>query len=120
VRPRKRDRTARAGADVASRIDRELLTQRQRDEGLILATSEEREDATEERESESHCGPHRALDSARVPERKGRLNLIGLWVYPSRTSERIWTKREQNQLGRIMRTDNRRVGGEYTSVENPA
>jgi hypothetical protein len=64
---------------MASRIDRELLTQRQL-AGPILATSGERQDATEEQEHESRSGPHRALDSAQVAEREGRLNLFGLRV----------------------------------------
>jgi hypothetical protein len=62
---------------MASRIDRELLTQRQL-AGPILATSGERQDATEEQEHESRS--HRALDSAQVAEREGRLNLFGLRV----------------------------------------
>ena len=55
---------------MASRVDRELLAQRELDESLILATSEERKDASEGRERESRCGPHRACDSACVPGAK--------------------------------------------------
>jgi hypothetical protein len=52
---------------MASRVDLELLAQRELDERLILATSEEREDATEDRERDGRYGPHGAWDSARVP-----------------------------------------------------
>jgi hypothetical protein len=43
-----------------ARVDRELLAQRQLDEGLIPATSEERVEGPEDRERESRSGPHRA------------------------------------------------------------
>jgi hypothetical protein len=52
-------------------VDRELLSQCQLDDRLILATPEEREDATEDRERETRCSRHRAPDSARFPGAKG-------------------------------------------------
>ena len=56
------------GPAMASSVDLELLTQRELDEGLILATSEEREDASEDRDRERRCRPHRVSDSARGRE----------------------------------------------------
>src|SRR5262245_46918895 len=41
------------------------------DDGLVPTAPEECEDAPEDRERQSRCGPHRASDSARVPASKG-------------------------------------------------
>ena len=60
---------------MVSRIDLELLAQGKLDEGLILATSEECEDAAKDRERESRCGPHRGRilveSSARLKTESG-------------------------------------------------
>jgi len=47
------------GPALAPSVDLELLAQRELDEGLIMATPEERKEAPEDRERESRCGPHR-------------------------------------------------------------
>jgi hypothetical protein len=44
---------------LALSVDLELLAERKLDERLIPATSEESQEATEDRECESRCGPHR-------------------------------------------------------------
>jgi hypothetical protein len=44
---------------VAPRINLELLAQRELEESLITATSEESQNATEDRERERRGGPHR-------------------------------------------------------------
>jgi hypothetical protein len=56
---------------VSMRIDRELLSKGELDEGLVLATPEQGEDAAEDCDRERCCGRHRASDSARVPAGKG-------------------------------------------------
>jgi len=43
------------------RVHRELLAKCDLDDGLILATPEERDDAPENRDRKSCCRPHRAL-----------------------------------------------------------
>jgi hypothetical protein len=40
-------------------VDRELLSERKLDDGLVLATPEEGEEATEDGEEQNDHGPHR-------------------------------------------------------------
>jgi hypothetical protein len=47
-------------------VDRELLAKRELDDGLVLATPEQGEDAPEDRDRERRCGRHRESDPARV------------------------------------------------------
>jgi hypothetical protein len=62
-------------------VDRELLSQCQLDDRLILSASEEREDATEDRDRESRC---RHIEVRFWPSRRheGRLNLVSERPYP--------------------------------------
>jgi hypothetical protein len=84
-------------------VDRELLSKRELDDGLLLATTKESEDAPEDRDRESRCRPHRApilLESAM----RGEAESDSGSDLPSEDDRHIWEKREQNQRGRIMRT----------------
>jgi hypothetical protein len=51
-------------------VDLELLAQRKLHEGLILSTSEEREEATEDRDRENRCGPTSRFDFRQVDDTK--------------------------------------------------
>ena len=51
---------------LGPRVDLELLSERELDEGLILAASQQREEAADECEEEDGQSPHDWPDSAHV------------------------------------------------------
>jgi len=59
---------------VSMGVDRELLTKCELDDGLVLATPEQAEDAAEDHDRERSRGPHRIGFCPR-PGREGSLNL---------------------------------------------
>jgi hypothetical protein len=91
-------------------VDRELLSQRQLDDRLILSASEEREDATEDRDREESLPPTsrvRFWPSRRHEQAESRL---GAALPLVDDGDHPWRKHEQNQRGRILRTHRRDPG----------
>ena len=80
-------------------VDRELLSQCQLDDRLILSASEEREDATEDRDRESGCRPHRGSILAESATRRQAESRLGAALPLVDDGDHPWRKHEQNQRG---------------------
>jgi hypothetical protein len=92
--------------------DRELLAQRELDDGLVLAAPEQSEDAPKDRDRESRYGPHRSrilLESR--PRREPESGLTLRLPFNDECGHRR-EKPEQNQLGRILITHTSRISDE--------
>jgi len=84
---------------VSIGIDGKLLSKCDLDKRLIPATSEEREDAPEDRDRKSCCRPHRALILLEFEAQKHPELILAGRAHPS------MVKAERNQCGRIFSTD---------------
>ena len=91
---------------MASRIDRKLLAQGQLHEGLVLATSDEREEAPDRSRARESLRPTSRAGFWSNLDRAGSPDLTSSCDYALRTSASTNEKSQQNQRRRIVRTDN--------------
>jgi hypothetical protein len=86
-------------------VDSELLSKCELDQGLLLATPEEGEDATQDRDRERRCRPHARPILLESPMRRQAESDLASGLPSEDERDRDAEKRERYQQGRILRTD---------------